>query len=175
MSTTPEEAAAAARTLEIKGDNTTGWSAGWRVNLYARLNDGKNAYHMLRKLLSYVSPDKYSGPDARRGGGTYPNLFDAHSPFQIDGNFGGGAGMTEMLMQSSLDEITLLPSLPEEWGKGSISGIVARGGFTVDMSWADRKVTSLSITANVDGSTTVRFNDTSMPLTMKRGETVKIL
>lgn len=175
LSATPEEAAAAARTLEIKGDNTTGWSAGWRVNLYARLNDGENAYHMLRKLLSYVSPDKYSGHDARRGGGTYPNLFDAHSPFQIDGNFGGGAGMTEMLMQSSADEITLLPALPANWGKGSVSGIVARGGFTVDMSWADKKVTSLSITANADGNTTVKFNGTSVPVTMKRGETVKIL
>ena len=144
---------AASRTLELKGDRTTGWSTGWRVNLYARLHDAKNAYHIYRKLLSYVSPDGYRGPDARRGGGTYPNLLDAHSPFQIDGNFGGCAGIVEMLMQSEYNAdaqqpaIELLPALPDNWKDGSVSGLRARGGITVDMTWRDRKVTALTLNA----------------------------
>ena len=145
---------AASRTLELKGDQTTGWSTGWRVNLYARLHDAKNAYHIYRKLLSYVSPDGYRGSDARRGGGTYPNLLDAHSPFQIDGNFGGCAGVIEMLMQSEYSvredspftTIELLPALPDYWKDGSVSGIRARGGITVDMTWKDRRVTKLTLT-----------------------------
>lgn len=155
---TPELAKACARTLEIKGDNTTGWSTGWRVNLYARLQDSKNAYHIYRRLLRYVSPDGYKGKDARRGGGTYPNLLDAHSPFQIDGNFGGCAGVIEMLMQSSENSITLLPALPEEWKDGSVKGICARGGFIVDMEWKDNKVTSLYIQSRKGGKTKVCFN-----------------
>ena len=124
---TPELAAACARTLEIKGDETTGWSTGWRVNLLARLQEGEKAYHMYRRLLRYVSPDNYKGEDARRGGGTYPNLLDAHSPFQIDGNFGGCSGVIEMLMQSSTNKIVLLPALPESWADGKVQGICARG------------------------------------------------
>ena len=147
---------AASRTLELKGDKTTGWSTGWRVNLYARLHDATSAYHIYRKLLNYVSPVGYKGPDARRGGGTYPNLLDAHSPFQIDGNFGGCAGVVEMLMQSSytLDAngqptiiIELLPALPDNWKDGSVSGIRARGGITVSITWRDHRVTALTLTA----------------------------
>ena len=133
-------AQAALKTLETRGFETTGWSCGWRVNLYARLGDGENAYRMYRRLLRYVSPDAYQGADARRGGGTYPNLLDAHSPFQIDGNFGGTAGVLEMLVQSTPEGVTPLPALPSAWPSGSLKGVRTRTGKRVDMRWKDGKV-----------------------------------
>ena len=137
---------AALKTLEIRGFETTGWSCGWRINLYARLGDGENAYKMYRRLLRYVSPDRYRGPDERRGGGTYPNLLDAHSPFQIDGNFGGCAGVMEMLLQSAENgSIQALPALPSAWPSGSVRGLRTRGGHTVDLKWSNGKVTKLSV------------------------------
>ncbi len=144
---TPELAKACAKTLEIKGDNTTGWSTGWRVNLYARLRDGEAAYRIYHRLLSYVTPDDYQGPDRVHRGGTYPNLFDAHPPFQIDGNFGGTAGVMEMLVQSSLvDGVELLPALPRAWkAAGSLRGVRVRGGFEVSFSWRDGLITALSV------------------------------
>ncbi len=150
---TPTLAQAAARTLENKGDHTTGWSTGWRINLYARLHDSTRAYHTLRTLLRYISPDNYQGPDKQRGGGTYPNLLDAHQPFQIDGNFGGGAGIAEMLIQSYVSNnsnnhvtIELLPATPEQWATGNIKGLCARGGAIVDFNWKNGKVISITIT-----------------------------
>ncbi len=175
LSATPELAKACARTLEIKGDETTGWSTGWRINLYARLRDGQKAYHTLRKLLKYISPDNYNGSDAKRGGGTYPNLLDAHSPFQIDGNFGGCAGVIEMLVQSTANAITLLPALPKQWESGTVEGICARGGFVVNMSWKEGKVYSLTITSKRGGETKVFFNGTSKCIKLKAQETCTIL
>ena len=172
---TPELAAACARTLQIKGDETTGWSTGWRVNLLARLRDGEKAYHMYRRLLGYVSPDNYKGEDARRGGGTYPNLLDAHSPFQIDGNFGGCSGVIEMLMQSSTNKIVLLPALPESWADGSVQGICARGGFVVNMEWKNREVVSLIVSSLKGGQTEICFNGVSKKVVFKAGEKKRLL
>lgn len=169
---------AASRTLELKGDKTTGWSTGWRVNLYARLHDSKNAYHIYRKLLSYVSPDGYRGADAHRGGGTYPNLLDAHSPFQIDGNFGGCAGVIEMLMQSEYTvgrakrgniSIELLPALPDNWKDGMASGLRARGGITVEMKWSNKKVSSLVLTAQHRCEVTLGVNGEQKRVKLNKG------
>lgn len=172
---TPELAKAADVTLSIKGDNTTGWSTGWRVNLYARLGNADRAYFMYRRLLQYVSPDGYQGDDARRGGGTYPNLLGAHSPFQIDSNFGGCAGVAEMLIQSDDNgNISLLPATPAVWHDGSVKGLCARGGFVVDMDWKDGKVSSYTLTARVKGKARVRANGKTRNHKLAEGETVTI-
>lgn len=151
---TPDLAKACARTLEIKGPRSTGWSTGWRVNLQARLRDAEKAYQTYRMLLTFIDPH------GRGGGGTYPNLLDAHSPFQIDGNFGGCAGVMEMLMQSEYkasaswkqagqqgtSTVLLLPALPEAWkAEGEVKGLCARGGFVLDFAWKNGRITSLKV------------------------------
>ena len=169
---------AAERTLEIKGDHTTGWSTGWRINLWARLHKAEQAYHIYQKLLTYVSPDKYKGPDRRRSGGTYPNLFDAHPPFQIDGNFGGTAGVCEMLMQSRVADgkyiVELLPALPGAWKDGRVKGLCARGGFEVSFSWKDGKVRDCCVKSEKGGTLTLLYNGQQKQVKVKAGQTQNV-
>jgi len=145
---TPVLADACRKSLEIKGDETTGWSKGWRINLWARLGDGNHAYKMLRELMKYVDPDGVKN-STHRGGGTYPNLFDAHPPFQIDGNFGGAAAVAEMLVQSHTGDIELLPALPDDWKSGRFDGLKVRGGGTITADWDAGILKTFTLKANV--------------------------
>ena len=149
---TPELFSAAKTSLLARGDESTGWSMGWKINLWARLLDGD---HALKLITDQLAPSIQ--PDGKQKGGTYPNLLDAHPPFQIDGNFGFTAGVTEMLMQSHDGFIFVLPALPEIWQRGSIKGIRARGGFEVEtMEWENGKISRLAIKSNLGGNCRIR-------------------
>jgi alpha-L-fucosidase 2 len=153
---TPDLAAAAKKTLELRGDEGTGWSLAWKINFWARLLDGNHSYKMIRDLLRATGQ---AGTNYSRGGGSYINLFDAHPPFQIDGNFGGLAGMVEMLLQSQTGDIYLLPALPDAWADGEISGLKARGNFEIGISWKNKKLAKASVLAVVGGKCSIRTND----------------
>ncbi|REG96415.1 glycoside hydrolase family 95 protein [Flavobacterium aquicola] len=174
-SRTPDLAEASKKTLEIKGDETTGWSKGWRINLWARLWDGNRAYKMFRELLRYVDPDGKKTEHPRRGGGTYPNLFDAHPPFQIDGNFGGAAAIAEMLVQSNENEIRLLPALPDAWESGSVKGICARGGFEISLEWDSKKLKTVSVFSKNGGNTMIISGDKRQNISLKKGQKLNIV
>lgn len=151
---TPELFEGAKQSLIYRTDESTGWSMGWKVNLWARLLDGNHAYKLIQDQLHLVTADQ------RKGGGTYPNMLDAHQPFQIDGNFGCTAGIAEMLMQSQEDAIHLLPALPTVWKDGSIKGLVTRGGFVIDMTWKNNKVSTLKVYSKLGGNCRLKLENT---------------
>jgi alpha-L-fucosidase 2 len=151
---TPELTKAAKVSLLARGDASTGWSMAWKMNFWARLHDGDHAYLILK---NFITPVGGSGVDYNKGGGIYSNLFCAHPPFQIDGNFGYTAGVTEMLVQSQTAEIELLPALPKEWLNGSVKGLRARGNFEIDMQWEKGKLSRLSVKSLSGGSCNLRM------------------
>ena len=164
---TPELLNAAVTLLKERGDASTGWSRAWKMNLWARFHDGDHAWQLFRHLLN---PVRTTTVNMNGGGGSYINLFCAHPPFQIDGNFGGTAGISEMLLQSSNGYIEILPALPTAWSTGSFTGLCVRGGAMIDARWEDHIPTMIRITATSPGVFTIKLRNGMREVSLKKGE-----
>ncbi len=165
-SATPGLLKAAMKSLNYRGDDGTGWSLAWKINYWARFLDGEHAYTMIRKLFNPV----YDAGQKMSGGGSYPNLFDAHPPFQIDGNFGGAAGILEILVQSHLGEITILPALPKALPDGRVSGLCTRGGFEMDMEWKKGRLTGLTVRSKAGNACKLRYGGKTVSIPTSKGK-----
>jgi alpha-L-fucosidase 2 len=172
---TPALAAAARKSLEARTDIGTGWSLAWKINFWARLKDGNRAYALLKNLLRPIDNTGINMSDA---GGSYSNMFCGHPPFQIDGNFGGTAGMAEMLVQSRVTEkgaeIDLLPALPAVWTEGSVEGLKARGGFEVGIRWKDGRMEEATVSSRMGGEVRLRHGGRQVVRVLKAGETIRV-
>ena len=162
----PELMAAARQSLLMRGDDGTGWSLAWKINFWARFLDGNHAYDLIKMLFRFVE----SGATNYQRGGSYLNLFDAHPPFQIDGNFGAAAGIVELLIQSHLSYIDILPALPDAFPTGNISGVCARGAFELDFAWENKALTSLSIKSKAGEKCKLRYMDKTIEFETVAGE-----
>ncbi|HWD39521.1 MAG TPA: glycoside hydrolase family 95 protein [Fimbriimonas sp.] len=164
---TPKLLEAAKKSLEIRGDAGTGWSLAWKINLWARLHDGEHAYRLVQEAL------RLQGTGGE-GGGVYPNLFDAHPPFQIDGNFGFASGVAEMLIQSDGHTLRLLPALPSAWPTGSVKGLKARGGHTIEVSWKDGRASNVTVVMGWSGAVRVHYGNSHLDLEGTPGHRIRL-
>ena len=158
--TTPELAEASRIVLEHRGDGATGWSMGWKLNQWARLHDGNHAYTLFGNLLK---------------NGTLNNLWDTHAPFQIDGNFGGTAGIAEMLLQSHMGFIHILPALPDAWSEGEVKGICAKGGFDIDITWKEGRPTEIIVKSKNGERCNLRYGNSTLSFGTKSGKSYKVI
>uniref|UniRef100_UPI00356239CA glycosyl hydrolase family 95 catalytic domain-containing protein n=1 Tax=Labilibaculum sp. TaxID=2060723 RepID=UPI00356239CA len=162
---TPDLMKAAKQSLEFRGDGGTGWSLAWKINYWARFLEGNKSYEMIHKLLSPAER-----ADGKVGGGSYSNLFDAHPPFQIDGNFGGASGILETLVQSHLQNIDLLPALPDALPEGKISGLCVRGGFELTFSWENGQLQNLQVLSKTGNICRLKYGEKQIDLNTEKGK-----